>query len=151
MAQEHFYDVTVRWENDRKGIMSSSVLNEQIEVATPPEFPKGMAGIWSPEHLLVAAVNSCLMTTFLAIAENSKLYYASFSSKAVGKLEVVEGKYMISEITLMPSLGIFSEDQRERALKVLQKSEAACLISNSVKSRIIFQPEIELMTEEVVA
>lgn len=151
MAQEHFYDVTVRWENDRKGIMSSSVLNEQIEVATPPEFPKGMAGIWSPEHLLVAAVNSCLMTTFLAIAENSKLPYASFSSKAVGKLEVVEGKYMISEITLMPSLGIFSEDQRERALKVLQKSEAACLISNSVKSRIIFQPEIELMTEEVVA
>ena len=151
MAQEHFYDVTVRWENDRKGIMSSSVLNEEIEVATPPEFPKGMAGIWSPEHLLVAAVNSCLMTTFLAIAENSKLSYASFSSKAVGKLEVVEGKYMISEITLMPSLGIFSEDQRERALKVLQKSEAACLISNSVKSRIIFQPEIELMTEEVVA
>lgn len=151
MAQEHFYDVTVRWENDRKGIMSSSVLNEQIEVATPPEFSKGMAGIWSPEHLLVAAVNSCLMTTFLAIAENSKLSYASFSSKAVGKLEVVEGKYMISEITLMPSLGIFSEDQRERALKVLQKSEAACLISNSVKSRIIFQPEIELMTEEVVA
>ncbi|MBB3838072.1 peroxiredoxin-like protein [Runella defluvii] len=151
MAQEHFYDVTVRWENDRKGIMSSSVLNEQIEVATPPEFPKGMAGIWSPEHLLVAAVNSCLMTTFLAIAENSKLSYASFSSKAVGKLEVVDGKYMISEITLMPSLGIFSEDQRERALKVLQKSEAACLISNSVKSRIIFQPEIELMTEEVVA
>lgn len=151
MAQEHFYDVTVRWENDRKGIMSSSVLNEQIEVATPPEFPKGMAGVWSPEHLLVAAVNSCLMTTFLAIAENSKLSYASFSSKAVGKLEVVEGKYMISEITLMPSLGIFSEDQRERALKVLQKSEAACLISNSVKSRIIFQPEIELMTQEVVA
>lgn len=151
MAQEHFYDVTVRWENDRKGIMSSSVLNEQIEVATPPEFPKGMAGVWSPEHLLVAAVNSCLMTTFLAIAENSKLSYASFSSKAVGKLEVVDGKYMISEITLMPSLGIFSEDQRERALKVLQKSEAACLISNSVKSRIIFQPEIELMTEEVVA
>ena len=151
MAQEHFYDVTVRWENDRKGIMSSSVLNEQIEVATPHEFPKGMSGVWSPEHLLVAAVNSCLMTTFLAIAENSKLSYASFSSKAVGKLEVVEGKYMISEITLMPSLGIFSEDQRERALKVLQKSEAACLISNSVKSRIIFQPEIELMTQEVVA
>lgn len=151
MAQEHFYDVTVRWENDRKGTMSSSVLNEQIEVATPPEFPKGMAGVWSPEHLLIAAVNSCLMTTFLAIAENSKLSYASFSSKAVGKLEVVDGKYMISEITLIPSLGIFSEDQRERALKVLQKSEAACLISNSVKSRIIFQPEIELMTEEVVA
>lgn len=151
MAQQHFYDVTVRWENDRKGTMSSTVLGTQIEVATPPEFPKGMAGIWSPEHLLVAAVNSCLMTTFLAIAENSKLVFERFTSKAVGKLEVVEGKYMISEVTLTPTLTIVSEEQRERALKVLQKSEAACLISNSVKSRIIFQPEIEVINEEVEA
>ncbi|MCA0229350.1 MAG: OsmC family protein [Bacteroidetes bacterium] len=151
MAQEHFYDVTVQWVSDRKGSMTSTVLDEQIEVATPPEFPKGMAGIWSPEHLLVAAVNSCLMTTFLAIAENSKLTFSTFTSKAVGKLEIVEGKYMISEITLIPTLEILSEDQRERAFKVLQKSEAACLISNSVKSRIIFQPQILVLAEEVVA
>ena len=151
MAQEHFYDVTVQWVSDRKGRMTSTVLDEQIEVATPPEFPKGMAGIWSPEHLLVAAVNSCLMTTFLAIAENSKLTFSTFTSKAVGKLEIVEGKYMISEITLIPTLEILSEDQRERAFKVLQKSEAACLISNSVKSRIIFQPQILVLAEEVVA
>lgn len=58
-----------------KGIMSSPILPLKIEVATPPEFPKGMEGIWSPEHLLVAAVNSYLMTTFLAIAENSKLEF----------------------------------------------------------------------------
>ena len=151
MTQEHFYDVTVQWESDRKGNMSSSVLNETIEVATPPEFPKGMAGIWSPEHLLVAAVNSCLMTTFLAIAENSKLSFTTFTSKAVGKLAIIEGKYMISEITLLPTLGIVAEDQRERALKVLQKSEAACLISNSIKSQIIFQPQIEIISEEVIA
>lgn len=151
MAQEHFYDVTVQWVSDRKGRMTSTVLDEQIEVATPPEFPKGMAGIWSPEHLLVAAVNSCLMTTFLAIAENSKLTFSTFTSKAVGKLEIVEGKYMISEITLIPTLEILSEDQRERAFKVLQKSEAACLISNSVKSRINFQPQILVLAEEVVA
>jgi len=35
-----------------------------IEVATLPEFPKGIPGIWSPEHLFTAAVSSCLMTTF---------------------------------------------------------------------------------------
>lgn len=151
MAQEHFYEVSVEWTGERKGTMSSPVLNNTVEVATPPEFPKGMPGIWSPEHLLVAAVNSCLMTTFLAIAENSKLDYTAFSSKAVGKLEVVEGKYMISEITLMPTLVISNEDQKERAGRVLQKSEAACLISNSVKSTIFFLPEIEVTNvEEVV-
>ncbi len=57
--ETHFYNVAVNWENKRKGILCSPELNEKkgicIEVATPPEFPKGMEGIWSPEHLLVAA------------------------------------------------------------------------------------------------
>ncbi|MES1225955.1 MAG: OsmC family peroxiredoxin, partial [Bacteroidota bacterium] len=68
METTHYYEVKLNWESDRKGLMSSPVLNSSIEVATPPEFPKGIHGIWSPEHLLVAAVNSCMMTTFLAIA-----------------------------------------------------------------------------------
>jgi peroxiredoxin-like protein len=144
MANEHFYDVSVRWDAERKGIMTSEALPTKIEVATPPEFPKGMQGIWSPEHLFVAAINSCLMTTFLAIAENSNLKYKSFQSKAVGKLELVDGKYLMSEVTLLPNVVINAEADRERALKVLQKSEAACLISNSVKSKIVMQPQIEV-------
>lgn len=144
MDTVHHYEVKVNWESARKGIMSSPVLDQDIPVATPPEFPKGMPGIWSPEHLLVAAVNSCLMTTFLAIAENSALNFVDFESSADGKLEKVEGKFMISEVTLMPVLTIAEEKDRERALRVLQKSEAACLISHSVRSKIIFQPTIKL-------
>ena len=41
METVHFYNVDLNWENDRKGLMSSPVLNSSIEVATPPEFPKG--------------------------------------------------------------------------------------------------------------
>lgn len=142
MAATHFYNVQLTWDADRKGTLSSEVLNHSLEVATPPEFPKGMPGIWSPEHLLVAAVNSCLMTTFLAVAENFKLPFTHFESNAIGKLEVVDGKYMISEIELMPVLTISDEADREKADKVLVKSEAACLISNSVKSKIIFKPAV---------
>ena len=144
MPTEHFYEVDVRWDSDRKGVMSSPVLTEKMEVATPPEFPKGMEHIWSPEHLLVAAVNSCLMTTFLAIAENSKLEFSTFDSSAVGKLEMVDGKYMISEIELKPLVSVANESAREKAERVLSKSEKACLISNSVKSSIIFKPTITI-------
>jgi peroxiredoxin-like protein len=144
MENEHFYEVAVHWNADRKGIMSSPVLPDKIEVATPPEFPKGMEGIWSPEHLLVAAVNSCLMTTFLAIAENSKLEFIKFDSNAKGKLEIVDGKYMISEVELMPIVVISNEADKEKATRVLMKSEKACLISNSVKSTIIFNPTITI-------
>lgn len=144
MEATHHYNVNIQWENNRKGLMNSPVLTSTIEVATPPEFPGGMPGIWSPEHLLVAAVNSCLMTTFLAIAENSKLNFLQFESNADGKLEKVDGKYMISEIVLSPVLSILNEADRDRALRILEKSEAACLISNSVKSAIVFKPEIKI-------
>jgi len=146
----HYYDVSVEWKKDRVGVMTSTVLPNSIDVATPPQFPKGIEGIWSPEHLLVAAVNSCLMTTFLAIAENSKLQFESFNSYANGKLEIVEGKYMISEIELKPVVVIAADESVERAERVLQKSEAACLISNSVKSKIVFEPLIKVASVEMV-
>src|SRR6266496_421145 len=114
MDNIHHYEVNVNWESHRKGLMSSPVLQSNIEVATPPEFAKGIPGIWSPEHLLVAAVNSCLMTTFLAIAENSKLPFIRFESNANGKLEKVDGKYMISEIVLTPVLTVNNEADKER-------------------------------------
>jgi uncharacterized OsmC-like protein len=44
----------------------------------------------------------------------------------------------------MPTLVIANESDKEKAERVLVKSEKACLISNSVKSTIIFKPVIQL-------
>lgn len=145
MAVEHKYEVNLQWRSGRRGQLIAPGLNNTIDVVTPPEFPQGIEGEWSPEHLFTAAVSSCLMTTFLAVAENSKLEFKSFDCKAKGKLEMIEGKYMISEVELSPLLTIAKEEDREKAMRVLNKSEAACLISNSVKSKIIFTPEIKIV------
>ena len=144
MNTQHHYQVKVEWKKDRVGVASSDVLPTTIEVATPPEFAKGIAGIWSPEHFLVAAANSCLMTTFLAIAENSRLDFKEFNCNAVGILDQVEGKYLMTEVILNPTLVITKEEDKEKALRVLDKSEKACLISNSVKSTILFKPTITI-------
>ncbi len=144
MDAVHSYEVNLEWGNDRKGVLSSPVLDTTFEVATPPEFPKGMKGIWSPEHLFVASVSSCLMTTFLAISEFSKLEYIGLKVNAVGKLEKIDGKFMVSEIILKPILTIADETQRAKAERILLKSEAACLISNSIKSSIVLETQIEV-------
>lgn len=145
----HYYNVEVNWNTERRGLMCSPELNRDagncIEVATPPQFPKGVHGVWSPEHLFTAAVGSCLMTTFLAIAENSKLPFISFSCSSKGKLEQLDGSFVMSEILLEPTVTIADEKDRERAERVLQKSEAACLISNSIKSKIIMTPIISIL------
>lgn len=148
--EPHYYNVEVNWNTDRRGMMCSPELKGKtdgcIEVATPPEFPKGIPGIWSPEHLFTAAVSSCLMTTFLSVAENSKLAFTQFTCKSKGKLEQVEGKFMMSEIILEPEVTISDEKDREKAERVLQKAENACLISNSVKSKVTMHPVIKIET-----
>ena len=149
--EKHHYNVDIEWRENRKGIMCSPELtvgNDKssncIEIATPPEFPQGMPNIWSPEHLFTAAVSSCLMTTFLAIAENSKLEFSGFRCKSKGVLEKVDGKYLMTEIILEPTVTIKDEKDRERAERIVQKSEAACLISNSIKSKITMDVSVEI-------
>jgi peroxiredoxin-like protein len=141
--ESHFYNVNVNWKSDRKGELSSPELSTTFEVATPPQFPKGMPDIWSPEHLFTAAVSSCLMTTFLSIAENSKLEFVSFECPAKGKLEQVDGKFLMTEVILEPVVVITKEADKEKAERILQKSEAACLISNSVKAKVTMNPTIK--------
>jgi len=142
MKNEHIYNIGLEWNDGRRGILSSPELNQEVEVATPPQFPGGIEGVWSPEHLFVASVNSCLMTTFLAIAEYSKLQFTSFRSSGSGKLDKVDGRFAVSEITLSPVLEIPAEKDREKAERILHKAKAACLISNSITSKIIFEPEV---------
>lgn len=140
----HNYNVDLNWQQERIGLLTTTDSPIPITVATPPEFPGGVENIWSPEHLFTAAVNSCLMTTFLAIAENSKLSFVSFTSSAEGKLEMVDGKYKMSQVVLRPILQIEDKTQEERALRILHKAEANCLISNSISSTIIFEPKVSI-------
>lgn len=138
--EKHVYNLSLKWENDRKGIMSSPELPTTIEVATPPEFDKGMPNIWTPEHLYTGSVISCFMTTFLAIADYSNFEFIDFKCDAQGILEKTEGKFLMTKIILSPVLTIDNQDKIEKAQRILEKSEAACLISNSIKS------EVELKT-----
>jgi len=140
----HYYAVDLKWTSERKGELSSTELNTKFDVATPLPFPKGVEGVWSPEHLLTASVVSCFMTTFLAIAENFKLEFTDFSCRSAGKLEQIEGKYLMTEIALNPELTIKNEADKEKAERVLQKSEAACLISNSIKSKVILNTTVKV-------
>jgi peroxiredoxin-like protein len=144
MSDRHEYHIAVTWNSERKGSVESRENIPLLEVATPPEFPKGHPNIWSPEHLYVASANVCLMTTFLAVAENSKLSFNSYKCSGTGILDKVEGKFLMTEITLEPEIEISNESDKEKALKLIEKSEAACLISNSMKTKIILKPTIRV-------
>ena len=146
----HQYNVNIHWDSDRKGMMCSPEITETkpekgcIEVATPPQFPKGIPGIWSPEHMFTAAVSSCFMTTFLAIAENSKLDFTSFDCSAIGVLDKIDDKFLMTEVILEPLVTIANEKDYDRALRILQRTESSCLISNSIKSNVNMKPVVKI-------
>ena len=144
MEDRYFYSTEVGWTRERQGNLWAPAL-PSLHVDAPPEF-KGNEGSWTPEHLFVGAVNSCFMTTFLAIAENSKLDFVSYKTTANGKLEKLDGQgFIMTEITLHPKLIISNARDAERASRILAKAEKHCLISNSIKSAVHLEPEIEIV------
>lgn len=143
MENKYFYTTEVEWTGERHGDLRAPILPD-LQVDAPPEF-KGHEGVWTPEHLFVASVNSCFMTTFLAIAENSKLDVVSFKTEAKGKLEKLEGKgFVMTEITIQPKLVIGRTSDFERAARILEKAESNCLISNSIKAKTKLEVEIKV-------
>lgn len=140
----HTYNVNLTWIKNRLGKVSSPELNESIEVATPPQFDKGIEGIWSPEHFFTAAVSSCFMTTFLAIAEYSNFDFIDLKVESEGFLEKIDGKFIMSKVILKPTLFVTADTREDRAIRIMEKAEKACLISNSIKSEIEFLPKVEV-------
>ena len=141
-----YYENGIEWTGEKKGRLSAPGL-PSLQVATPPEFD-GHEGFWSPEHYFVAAVNSCVMTTFLAIADGSKLQFESYQAQATGKLEKPEGEgYRITEIIIRATLVISQSKDLERAGRILQKAEKHCLISNSIKAVVRLEPQILVANE----
>lgn len=136
-----YYETEIEWKKAREGQIKGAHL-PALSVGAPPEF-QGREGVWSPEHLFVASLNSCYMLTFLAIAEFSKIPVVSFSSTAKGTLEKVKnGSYQITEIVLKPRVVIASADDLPRIGRIMEKAKENCFVSNSIKSTIKIEPEV---------
>jgi peroxiredoxin-like protein len=143
-SKTYTYKTSVRWEGEKRGTIATQGKTD-ISVATPPEF-KGPEGIWSPEDLFVASVNTCLMTTFLAFIDRAGLIPVEYQSDAEGKLELGSTGFSFTEITLRPTIVVKTEEDRTKARELIEKAEKNCLISNSIKSQVHLEATIVLQT-----
>jgi organic hydroperoxide reductase OsmC/OhrA len=133
------YKANTSWSSARRGMLMAAG-RPNIVVGSPPEF-KGERGVWAPEELLVGSLNTCMMLTFLTLAQARGLTPVGYESEAEGLLENVEGKYRITEVTVRPRVVLASETELELARKTMEGVEAQCFISNSISSRVRLNPE----------
>ncbi len=113
----------------------------RLASASPAEFG-GPGDQWSPETLFVAAVADCFVLTFRAVARASKLSYAHLDCHAEGLLDRVERVTQFTEMKIVARLTVSDPADAARAEKLLHKTEAACLISNSLKATTSLRAEV---------
>lgn len=61
----------------------------------------------------------------------------AYESEAEGRLELVGGKFQCTSVILRPRLTPAPGGDPAKAKELLEKAEAACVISNSITARVI--------------
>jgi len=133
---------TVTWHEGKQAGLTAEG-RPDLGVATPPEFG-GPEGIWGPEDFLVAAVNSCILTTFLYLRGRAGIELVSYQGDSEGTVVYTDGALKFSEVTVRPRVTVASEENRERAAEALKRAEETCLISNSLDCAVNVEPSIEV-------
>lgn len=129
---ENSYSVEASWKGGRNGLVSAEgVAEPKIRFSAPVEF-KGESGYWTPEHFLVAAVASCFVVTFSAMAAASKLDFLSLEMTVDGTLRKVDGRLGFAQVVMRPTLTIVASEDQERGNHLLEKVEQGCLIARSL-------------------
>jgi organic hydroperoxide reductase OsmC/OhrA len=141
MEELHNYRVTAWWTAGRTGIAKCESAPNAVHFTAPPQFG-GLEGRWTPEDLLLAAVGSCYATTFRALADYSKLEFADLEVQVAGTVQKVVSGYTFSEIVTRPALTMVREEDRDRAGRLLQKTQELCLVGRAVSVKHTFEPSI---------
>jgi organic hydroperoxide reductase OsmC/OhrA len=139
---QYFFEAGLTWTGGRKGEVTAAGIPGPITVATPPQFSGGQAGVWSPEHLFLSSLSSCFMTTYLAIAEKSRLAVSAFECRAIGEIHLVEGHLEFTIINLFPKITVTVQDDVALANDVLMKAYKHCIIGNSIKPHLVHHGEV---------
>ena len=146
MEAHHEYRINAFGAGGRNGVVHAEGVLSSISFSAPPEF-LGEPGHWTPEHFLVAAVAGCFVSTFSGIAEKSRLAFASFNLDAEGLLDNVDGIWRFTDIKLRPVVTVLKEEDRDRAIRLLEKAEASCLVARSLQFKITLFPAVKVEKE----
>ena len=147
MSQTATYNTTVIWKGEHWGHIRMGN-GPEMDFSAPPDA-QGHAGVLTPEDAFVAAVNTCVMMMFIWAAERFKLELVNYECFAEGtKLIELDRTEIFSQIVLRPRI-ILRTDAigREATLKRLQRALDSAvkysLVANSIKSKLVLEPEIE--------
>ena len=126
------FTVNLAWDKDKEGTLTART-NPHLPVATPPDFG-GPEGVWSAEELFVASVASCLMSTFLYVADRFDVPLEAYSAVSTGRMALAPAGLRFTSIDVTIRVTVPDEEARERAaaLRLREKIEKYCPVSTAL-------------------
>jgi peroxiredoxin-like protein len=112
-----------------------------LQINAPVEFD-GPGDCWSPESLLIASVAGCFALTFRAVAQASGLTWETLECEVQGVLDKNGGKPGFVSFSVQATLTLPEDGKEKQALRLLEKAEENCLISNSLNAAVELEAEV---------
>ena len=140
------HKTTIKWSRDGKDFTYKTYSRDHFWIANGNEIPASAAPAYfgnssrvDPETAMVAALSSCHMLTFLALAANKGFVVESYEDAAVGHLEKnAQGKLAITRVELHPRI-VYSGGKQPTATDLdwlHDKAHRECFIANSVTTDV---------------
>jgi len=150
MARTATYNTTVTWKGEHWGHLRLGN-GPEMDFSAPPDA-QGHPGVLTPEDAFVAAANTCVMMMFIWAAERFKLNLVSYDCYAEGtKLIELDRTEIFTKLVLHPKIVVRADGQdiatvEKRVRRALESAQKYSLVANSVKSQVMIEPTIEVMS-----
>ena len=150
MAKTELYETSVSWTGGHRGHLKLGN-GPEMDFSAPPAS-HGEAGVLTPEDAFVGAVNTCVMLMFIWAAERFRLDLVSYECRAEGtKLIELDRTEIFSRIVLKPRIAVragneLPEAVEKRVRRAFESAQKFSLVANSVKSKVIIEPDIFIET-----
>ena len=140
------HKATIKWSRSGKDFTYKTYSRDHVWSLNGNDIPASATTAYlgspnrvDPEAALVAALSSCHMLTFLALAANKGLVVDSYEDAAVGHLEKnAQGKFAVTRVELHPRIAFGGTKQPAASdLEWLHdKAHKECFIANSVTTDV---------------
>ncbi|GJE27031.1 OsmC family protein [Methylobacterium organophilum] len=125
-------------------------------VSVPGSASPHVVGKWAdpkavdPEEMLVAALSSCHMLSFLHVARLAGYMVTAYRDHAVGTMaEIAPGRQAVTRVVLHPAIAWTGAPPDAKTLDHLHhEAHAVCFIANSVKTEVMVAPASEALPPE---
>ena len=152
----HRYHATCHWAGDtaigyesydREHTSSAPPASTELMLSADPAF-LGDPQKLNPEQLVVVAVSSCQLLSFLAIAARARVQVVEYDDHAEAEMPEDVKPMRLTKLTLRPRIVVGPGVKEERILKLAQMAHKQCYISNSLSTEITVKPTVEIREKE---